>query len=158
MIEHLHPIKVYYRDIDKMGIVYYSRYFEYFEESRTELFASIGLHITNIEQEGIKLPVISCHCDFKKGAKFEDVLLIRSWLNERPRSTLKISYMVVLKKTHDLLATGYTIHAFINNLGKPIKPPKKEKDKTIKLSETYTLIKDLLLDLSESFERFAQTT
>ena len=27
-----------------------------------------------------------------------------------------------------------------------IKPPKKEKDKTIKLSETYTLIKDLLLD------------
>ena len=52
MIEHLHPIKVYYRDIDKMGIVYYSRYFEYFEESRTELFASIGLQITNIEQGG----------------------------------------------------------------------------------------------------------
>ena len=43
MIEHIHPIKVYYRDIDKMGIVYYSRYIEYFEESRTELFASIGL-------------------------------------------------------------------------------------------------------------------
>ena len=128
MIEHLHPIKVYYRDIDKMGIVYYSRYFEYFEESRTELFASIGLHITNIEQEGIKLPVISCHCDFKKGAKFEDVLIIRSWLNERPRSTLKISYMVNLKKTNELLASGYSIHAFLNSLGKPIKPPKSILD------------------------------
>ena len=58
---------MYYRDIDKMGIVYYSRYFEYFEESRTELFASIGLHITSIEQEGVTLPVISCHCDFKRG-------------------------------------------------------------------------------------------
>ena len=33
MIEYFHSIKVYYRDIDKMGIVYYSRYFEYFEES-----------------------------------------------------------------------------------------------------------------------------
>ncbi|MFL3006135.1 MAG: acyl-CoA thioesterase [Candidatus Neomarinimicrobiota bacterium] len=128
MIEYFHPIKVYYRDIDKMGIVYYSRYFEYFEESRTELFASIGLQITNVEQEGVALPVISSHCEFKKGAKFEDAILIRSCVNEMPRSTLKISYMVVLKKTNDLLATGHTIHAFINSLGKPIKPPKSILD------------------------------
>ena len=128
MIQFKHRRKVYYRDVDKMGIVYYSRYFEYFEESRTELFASIGLQITNIEQEGITLPVISCHCNFKKGAKFEDVLLIRSWLNERPRSTLKISYMVNLKKTNELLASGYSIHAFVNSLGKPIKPPKSILD------------------------------
>ncbi len=128
MIEYLHPVKVYYRDIDKMGIVYYSRYFEYFEESRTELFASIGLQITNIEQKGITLPVISCHCDFRKGAKFEDVILIRSCVNERPRSTLKISYMVILKKTNELLASGYSIHAFVNSLGKPVKPPKSILD------------------------------
>ena len=128
MIEHIHPIKVYYRDVDKMGIVYYSRYFEYFEESRTELFASIGLQITNVELEGVTLPVISSHCDFKKGAKFEDAILIRSMVNKRPRSTLKISYTAVLKKTNDLLATGYTIHAFINSLGKPIKPPKSILD------------------------------
>ena len=107
-----------------MGIVYYSRYFEYFEESRTELFASIGLQITNLEKEGIALPVISCHCDFKRGAKFEDAIIIRSCVNEKPRSTLKISYMAVLKKTNDLLVTGYTTHAFINSLGKPVKPPK----------------------------------
>mgnify|MGYP001306218084 CR=1 FL=1 len=124
MIEYFHPIKVYYRDTDKMGIVYYSRYFEYFEESRTELFKSIGLQVTTVEKEGITLPVISCHCDFKKGAKFEDVILIRSLVKERPRSTLKISYTVILKKTNDLLATGYSIHAFLDGLGKPIKPPK----------------------------------
>tara|TARA_Y100000768_G_scaffold377750_1_gene351360 strand:+ start:612 stop:1016 length:405 start_codon:yes stop_codon:yes gene_type:complete len=128
VIEHFHPIKVYYKDIDKMGIVYYSRYFEYFEESRTELFASIGLKITNVEHKGVTLPVTSCHCDFKKGAKFEDVILIRSWLDERPRSTMKISYMAILKKTNDLLVTGYTIHAFINSLGKPMKPPKSILD------------------------------
>ena len=119
---------MYYKDIDKMGIVYYSRYFEYFEESRTELFASIGLQITNVENEGITLPVISCYCDFRKGAKFEEVLLIRSWVNERPRSTLKISYTVVLKKTNELLASGYSIHAFVNRFGKPVKPPKSILD------------------------------
>tara|TARA_A100001011_G_scaffold371333_1_gene428545 strand:- start:307 stop:717 length:411 start_codon:yes stop_codon:yes gene_type:complete len=124
VIEHSHPIKVYYRDVDKMGIVYYSRYFEYFEESRTELLASIGLQITNIEQNGVTLPVISSHCDFKKGAMFEDVILIKSWINKIPRSTLKISYKAVSKKTNALLVTGYTIHAFTNSLGKPRKPPK----------------------------------
>tara|TARA_X000000950_G_C13886636_1_gene649120 strand:- start:419 stop:823 length:405 start_codon:yes stop_codon:yes gene_type:complete len=128
VIEYFHPIKVYYRDIDKMGIVYYSRYLEYFEESRTELFASMGLQITNVEEEGVALPVISSHCEFKKGAKFEDVILIRSWVNEMPRSRLKISYMAVLKETNDLLATGHTTHAFINSLGKPIKPPKSILD------------------------------
>ena len=81
-----------------MGIVYYSRYLEYFEESRTELFASMGLQITNVEEEGVALPVISSHCEFKKGAKFEDVILIKSWINKIPRSTLKISYKAVSKK------------------------------------------------------------
>ncbi len=128
MIEHYHPVKVYYRDVDKMGIVYYSRYFEYFEESRTELFGSIGIKITNIERKGIKLPVISCQCDFKKGARFEDTMLIKSWINQKPRSTLKIFYKAVLKKTNDLLVTGSTIHAFTNNAGKPIKPPKSILD------------------------------
>ena len=107
-----------------MGIVYYSRYFEYFEESRTELFASIGLQISSVEQKGITLPVISSHCDFKKGTKFEDVILIRSSINKSPRSTLKVSYRAVLKETNDLLATGYTFHAFVNSSGNPIKPPK----------------------------------
>ena len=107
-----------------MGIVYYSRYFEYFEESRTELFSSIGLEITNIEQEGVMLPVVSSYCEFKKGAKFEDVIIIKSKVKEKPRSTLKISYKAVLKKTNDLLVSGYTIQAFVNDLGNPIKPPK----------------------------------
>ena len=124
MIEYTHSVKVYYRDIDKMGVVYYSRYFEYFEESRTELFSSIGLQITNVEKEGVMLPVISSQCDFKKGARFEDVILIRSWVNEKPRSTLKIYYNAVLKRKNYLLASGYTVHAFVNGLGRPIKPPK----------------------------------
>ena len=50
MIRHDHVIKVYYRDIDQMGIVYYSRYLEYFEEARTELLVSLGLDVPSIEK------------------------------------------------------------------------------------------------------------
>ena len=57
MIQFDHRVKVFYKDVDQMGIVYYSRYFEFFEEARTELLDSIGLDVTKIENKGIQLPV-----------------------------------------------------------------------------------------------------
>ena len=123
MKRHHHYVKVYYKDVDKMGIVYYSRYLEYFEESRTELLLSHGICVTELEKKGIMLPVISSHCDYKKGAKFEDIILIKSWIEKNPRSTMRIFYEASLKKTNTLIATGYTIHAFINEKWKVIRPP-----------------------------------
>ena len=114
---------MYYKDVDKMGIVYYSRYLEYFEESRTELLLSHGICVTELEKKGIMLPVISSHCDYKKGARFEDIILIKSWIEKNPRSTMRIFYEASLKKTNTLIATGYTIHAFINEKWKVIRPP-----------------------------------
>ena len=75
MIKYNFPIKIYYKDVDQMGIVYYSRYYEYFEEARTELLGSIGLDVIEVEKTGITLPVISSHCDYKRGAKFEQNIL-----------------------------------------------------------------------------------
>ena len=114
---------MYYKDVDKMGIVYYSRYLEYFEESRTELLLSHSICVTELEKKGIMLPVISSHCDYKKGAQFEDIILIKSWIEKNPRSTMRIFYEASLKKTNTLIATGYTIHAFINEKWKVIRPP-----------------------------------
>mgnify|MGYP000288605700 CR=1 FL=1 len=76
MISYNHKVKVYYRDVDQMGIVYHSRYLEYFEESRTELLKSIDLSVTKIEDTGIMLPVISSHCEYFKGAHFEHTYTI----------------------------------------------------------------------------------
>ena len=106
-----------------MGIVYYSRYFEYFEESRTELLFSIGICVTELEKKGVMLPVISSRCDYKYGAKFEDIIQIKSWIEQSPRSTMKIFYEAKLKETNILIASGYTVHAFINKKWKTIKPP-----------------------------------
>ena len=52
MITFNYNTKVYYKDIDQMGVVYYNRYFEYFEQARTELLADIGLVVSEIERKG----------------------------------------------------------------------------------------------------------
>ena len=41
-----------------MGVVYYARYLEYFEQARTELLNDIGLIVTEIEDAGFYMPVV----------------------------------------------------------------------------------------------------
>ena len=125
MIKYTYRTKVYYKDVDKMGVVYYARYFEYFEAARTELLQSISLDVTSIENEGYYLPVITSHCDYKSGANFEDELLVKLAINKPPKSTMKIDYEVYRSSDKELLVTGYTIHAFTDKSGKAVKPPKR---------------------------------
>ena len=59
MIKFTYKTKVYYKDVDQTGVVYYARYYEYFEAARTELLQSISIDVTSIEDEGYFLPVIT---------------------------------------------------------------------------------------------------
>ena len=123
MIQYNHPIKIYYKDVDQMGIVYYSRYFEFFEEARTEMLSSIGLDYSDVEAQGVKLPVIEAYATYRKGAYFEQEIIIEILISEIPKAKLKIEYNVHSKEPDEILATGFTVHAFMNTLGRPIKAP-----------------------------------
>ena len=101
MIAFDYNTKVYYKDIDQMGIVYYNRYFEFFEQARTELLADIGLFVSEIERKGFYLPVVSAKCNYKKGAHFEDEIIVKTMINEAPLARLKIDYEVWRKKDND---------------------------------------------------------
>ena len=125
MIKFTYKTKVYYKDVDQMGVVYYARYYEYFEAARTELLQSISIDVTSIEDEGYFIPVITSHCDYKLGANFEDLLLVKTLINKPPKSTMRIDYEIYRSNSNELLVTGHTIHAFTDQSGKAVKPPKK---------------------------------
>jgi len=124
MIRYDHPIKVYYKDIDQMGIVYYSRYFEFFEEARTEMLSSIGLDYSNVEENGAMLPVIEAHCEYKKGATFSQDIIVKTYIRELPKVKIKFEYKICPAGSDEILLTGYTVHACTNLEGKPVKMPK----------------------------------
>ena len=124
MIRYDHPIKVYYKDIDQMGIFYYSRYFEYVEEARTEMLSSIGLDYSNVEENGAMLPVIEAHCEYKKGATFSQDLIVKTYIRELPKVKIKFEYKICPAGSDEILLTGYTVHACTNLEGKPVKMPK----------------------------------
>ena len=124
MISHNFHVKVYYKDIDQMGIVYYSRYFEFFELARTELLKSIGFAVKDIEKNDFFLPVVSASCEYIKSASFEDTLIIESQIIKTPSARLQVDYNIISDNDQSVIAKGKTVHGFINRKGKPKKPPK----------------------------------
>ena len=124
MIKYKFPLKVYYKDVDKMGIVYYSRYFEFFEIARTELLKSIGLSLVSMEERGFYLPVISAHCDYRVALKLEQEATIDVHISKFPKPKLKIFYNLYTNHSKGICVNGYTEHVFTNEVGIPIRPPK----------------------------------
>ncbi len=129
MISIDYQTHVYYKDIDQMGIVYYNRYFEYFEAARTELLRNIGLDVTVIEASGYYLPVVTSHCDYHIGAEFDNDLIVRTSIRDVPKLKLRIDYEILKKGTESILVTGYTIHVFTTKDGKPVRLPKPYREK-----------------------------
>lgn len=122
MIENITSLRPRYADTDKMGIVYYAKYLEWFEVGRTELLREIGLPYTQIEAEGIILPVIEVLCKYHRPAKYDQPVKIISRVTEKPRARIRIDYEIH-DEANGLLAEGYTIHSFLGNKGKPVRPP-----------------------------------
>ena len=128
MIENRTSIRARYADTDKMGIVYYARYLEWFEVGRTELLRALGLPYTEIEKEGIILPVIEAYCKYRKPARYDQQIEIVSRVERMPRSTIRIDY-VLYDEEGDLLASGYTVHTFLRDNSKPVRPPARMLEK-----------------------------
>ena len=69
--------------------------------------------------EGFGLPVVSAHCDYKRPAKYDDVLVVKVRIAELKRASLRFEYVVTREADAQVLATGHTVHACIGPSGKP---------------------------------------
>ncbi|MBI4721668.1 MAG: acyl-CoA thioesterase [Candidatus Stahlbacteria bacterium] len=118
-------LRVSYADTDQMGIVYYARYFEYFERGRTELLRELGVPYSEMEKKGISLPVIEAYCEYKKGIKYDEIIIIKTYLKDPPTAWIRMDYEVLNETKDKVLAKGYTRHPFVNQHGKPVRPPKE---------------------------------
>ncbi len=124
MIKHTTDIRVRYADTDQMKIVYYGKYFEYFEQGRSDLLRDIGLPYPRIEEMGLILPVIEAHAKYKRSAKYDDLLHVVTYFREMPIARVRIEYEILREGETDAMVEGYTIHTFVNAAtGKPTRAP-----------------------------------
>lgn len=124
MIRQVTPVRVRYADTDQMKFVYYGKFFEYFEQGRSDLLRSIGLPYPEIEAMGLLLPVIEAHASYKLPAKYDDLINVVTCLREPPVARVRLDYELFREGEAGLLAEGYTIHSFLNaKTGRPTRAP-----------------------------------
>lgn len=116
-------LRVIYGDTDQMGVVYYANYFRYFEAGRTEFFRSCGGTYLEMEKTGFGLPVVQASCDYRVSARFDDVVVIKTWVEQMRRASLRFAYEARREADGLLLATGHTTHACVGHGGKPVRLP-----------------------------------
>jgi len=114
MIKHVIELRVRYADTDQMKIAYYGKYFEYFEEARSDLLRGIGLPYAEIETMGLLLPVIEAHAEYKHSAHYDDLLEVVAYLRQVPVARVRLDYEVYRKGEPAPLVVGYTVHGFVN--------------------------------------------
>jgi acyl-CoA thioester hydrolase len=106
-----------------MGYVYYGNYAEYFEVGRVEWLRSLGVSYKSLEDSGIMLPVLSMSIDFKKPARYDDLLTVSTILRKKPLVKIEFDFEIV-NEEKELLTTGYTSLVFMDmKKNKPIKGP-----------------------------------
>ena len=117
-----HKLKVYYEDTDSGGVVYYANYLKYLERARTEALFLIGYSNKIIKDQLNSLIIVkSCNIEYKKPARLEDELLVRSFV----KSITKTSFFMnqIITKGEETIAEAQVHLVFVNLEGKPVKIP-----------------------------------
>lgn len=120
MKEHDVTVRVRYKETDQMGVAYYANYFVWFEVGRCEFFRGLGMSYRELERSEIFLPVIEASCKYKFPARYDDLLRITTRLSLLKNVKLGFHYEIFSQEKDKMLATGETMHAFVNRKGKPV--------------------------------------
>lgn len=114
-------VSVRYAETDMMGVVYHGSYLPWFEIGRTNLLKENGLPYRQLEADGFFLPVLEVGVKYHRPALYDDHLRIVTTMQERPTLRIRLNYEIFRDQT--LLASGQTVHAFIDRQGRPVRPP-----------------------------------
>lgn len=111
-------ITVRYAETDQMGVAHHSVYPVWYEIGRTDFIKLFGTTYSQMEKNGVMIPLINLNCHFGLPAKFEDKLIVRTWCIHLTASRIEFAYSV--KKNEEdgsetELGYGTTEHGFVDS-------------------------------------------
>ena len=123
-------MRVTWADTDVTGFVHFSRFFVYFERTEEDFYRSLSLSFTDLRNKGLWLPRVEAFCQYKKPARFEDMLEVELTLEQLTEKSAKLGSTVTNKETAEQLAIGYfVVVAADKDAGKATQIPKEFADK-----------------------------
>src|SRR5947207_13769414 len=113
--DHEIEIRVRYSETDAMGFLHHGNYFAYFEMGRTELLRAQGGNYRQMEDDGLFMVVVSVECKYRKPARYDDVLALKTRIVRVTPAKLEHEYR--LYRDGELLTEARSILACVDRTG-----------------------------------------
>lgn len=120
--EHEIEIRVRYQETDGQGRVHHSNYANYFEVARVEMLRASGRNYKDLEEAGILLVVSSVQVNFYRGAKYDDLLTVKTKVTKAKGVRIHHEYQIE-NEEGELVADGKTVVASIDKSGGVVRLP-----------------------------------
>lgn len=125
LVSYTHQLRSRYGETDKMGYVYYGRYLEYFEVTRTEMIRDSGFSYHALEESGVMLPVIHSEIQYKEPIYYDELMEITVTLYEMPTVRLITYYEIHTQNRSKLNTIGSVTLCFMDMATRrPVRAPK----------------------------------
>jgi acyl-CoA thioester hydrolase len=118
-------VRVRYAETDRMGVVYYANYFVWFEVGRTDWLRQTGWTYREMERDGVALPVIEAHCEYRQPARYDDDIEIATSGALVSPVRERFEYQLTRAGDPAMIAGGHTVHAAIDADGRPCRLPER---------------------------------
>lgn len=121
--EHVLPVRIYYEDTDFTGVVYHGNYLRYFERGRSDFLRVAGVRHADLlaQAEPAAFTIVRMEIDFKRPARIDDALLVRTRYDRVKGPRLFISQQI--ERAGALIASAAVEAACIGLDGRPRRPP-----------------------------------
>jgi acyl-CoA thioester hydrolase len=121
-------MRVRYAETDRMGVVYYANYFVWFEVARADLLRALGWTYREMEDTGVYLPVIDARCEYRRPARYDDEVEVRTTGTISSAVRMEFTYEVFLEGVSEAAAIGRTLHAATDRNGRPCRLPARVRE------------------------------
>ncbi len=126
---HQAKLRVRFEETDKMGVVYYAKFFVWMEVGRVSLLRDLGLSPAKWGELGLHIPVVQAHADYTAPARFDDEILVKTRVARVGTRSIRFENEIFRLPESMLLCRGHTVHAFVADRGRstPFPPDLRAK-------------------------------
>ncbi|MFY7882709.1 MAG: acyl-CoA thioesterase [Fimbriimonas sp.] len=119
-VKTLERIRIRYGETDQMGHAYYANYLFWFEQARGAWCRDRGFTYKSLEAEGIFLPVVEVHVNYRGEIKYDEWITVEVWVSELRRAAIRFDYRILNEETGKVTTEGYTWHVVMGSERKAI--------------------------------------
>ncbi|WP_299009816.1 tol-pal system-associated acyl-CoA thioesterase [uncultured Caulobacter sp.] len=118
--EHQLPVRIYYEDTDFTGVVYHANYLRYLERGRSDFFRAVGISHSELAQQDTGFAVIRMELDFKRAARIDDALVVRTLYERVEGVRLHVSQRIT--RGDETILEAKAVAVCISLSGRPRRP------------------------------------